>query len=59
MKGELNIFEEAKRDNRRKEIDKFIDHSHPEDKFSKENARMNTSGSGTNDRMAVVMGEQL
>ena len=54
MKGELNIFEEAKMLKRRKEIAKFIKHSqqgHPSPTIERT--------ADTNDRNAFVMGEQL
>ena len=59
MKGELNIFEEAKRDKRRKEISKFIDHSPSFVSKDTPGERFCVSTSGINDRNAVVMGEQL
>ena len=55
MKGELNIFEEAKMLKRRIEIDKFINHSQQRNRVPKSFS----TKADTNDRMAFVMGEQL
>ena len=63
MKGELNIFEEAKMLKRRAEIAKFINQSYQESSLNNEivlkGYQIEQRETGVNDRMAVVMGEQL
>ena len=58
MKGELNIFEETKMLKRRIEIIKFINHSQQVNSNSEKKLTFHKPA-GINDRMAVVMGEQL